>query len=87
MRSKALHTLVTDLVQDAFDGDDQDVAEAVLADDAFGALCYRLNEAGDGSADDVTAAFNELVTALDDETLDFLAEQADAPAAFLASRV
>ncbi|MGW4635562.1 hypothetical protein [Nocardia sp. NPDC004415] len=82
MRRAQLHKLVTELIEQTWGGDDADVAEAILADDAFGALCHHLHEAGD-----VEPVWAKLIESFDDKTLDFLAERADNPAAWLASRV
>ncbi|WP_280406604.1 hypothetical protein [Nocardia carnea] len=81
MRRAQLHQLVTDLIKNTWTGDNADVAEAVLADDAFGALCHHLNETGD-----VEQAWADLVSGIDDNALDFVAGRADNPAAWLARR-
>ncbi|WP_280264662.1 hypothetical protein [Nocardia wallacei] len=81
MRRAQLHQLVTDLIEQTWTGDNADVAAAVLADDAFGALCHHLNQTGD-----VEAAWSQLVGTVDDDALDFLADRADNPAAWLARR-
>lgn len=90
MRKAQLREFVTGLVTSTWAGDrdNADVAESVLADeDAFGALVFRLQQAGGTDEAGLTAAWTELVDQLDDGTLDFLAERADSPAGFLASRV
>lgn len=88
MRRARLHEYVTELVQNEWTDDDADVAEAVLDDeDAFGALCHRLNEAGDGDQDDINEVWQDVVGGLSDSDLDFIAEQAASPAAFLAAKV
>ncbi|MGV9838026.1 hypothetical protein ACWDUL_28030 [Nocardia niigatensis] len=84
MRRAQLHQLVTGLVEDTWNGDNADVARAVLSDEAFGTLCYRLSEVG--TAEDITRAWAGLVEDIDDSAMDFLAERADNPAAWLASR-
>lgn len=81
MRREQLHQLVTDLVEQTWNGADADLAEAILEDDAFGALCHHLHQAGD-----VAWVWSRLVESFDDDTLDFLTERADNPAAWLASR-
>lgn len=88
MRLSKLHEFVSGLVTDTWTGDNADVAEAVLNDtDAFGALVFRLQQAGGTEPDGVTTVWNELVDGLDDSTLDFLAERADNPAGYLAAHV
>jgi hypothetical protein len=88
MRKAQLHEFVTDLVTSTWTGENADVATAVLADeDAFGALVHRLQQTGGTEPDGVTTAWNAVLDQLDDTTLDFLAERADNPAGFLASRV
>ncbi|MEV6073390.1 hypothetical protein AB0L82_43170 [Nocardia sp. NPDC052001] len=84
MRRAQLHQLITGLVERTWTGDNADVARAVLNDEAFGALCYRLSEIG--TAEDIERAWTELIGTIDDGTLDFLAERADNPAAWLARR-
>ncbi|MBF6138272.1 hypothetical protein IU501_35455 [Nocardia otitidiscaviarum] len=84
MRRAQLHQFVTGLVEQTWTGDNADVARAVLRDEAFGALCYRLSEIGDAA--DIERAWAGLVDDIDDSALDFLAERADNPAAWLASR-
>ena len=81
MRRAQLHQLVTDLIERTWTGDNADVAEAVLTDDAFAALCHHLNETGN-----VEQAWAGLVAGIDDNALDFLAGR-DNPAAWLARRV
>lgn len=88
MRKAQLHEFVTGLVTSTWTGENADVAESVLADeDAFGALVHRLQQAGGTEPDGLTAAWNAVLAQIDDSTLDFLAERADSPAGFLASRV
>ena len=88
MRKAQLRNFVTGLVTSTWNGDNADVAESVLADeDAFGALVFRLQHAGGDAPDGLTVAWQQLVDQLDDSALDFLAERADNPAGFLASRV
>ncbi|WP_431879213.1 hypothetical protein [Amycolatopsis sacchari] len=88
MRKAQMNEFVASLVTRTWTGVNADVAESVLADeDAFGALVFRLQHAGGNESDGLTAAWNELVDQLDDSALDFLAERADNPAGFLASRV
>jgi hypothetical protein len=88
MRKAQLHELVTGLVTRTWNGLNADIATAVLGDeDAFGALVFRLQDAGGREAAGVTAAWDELVGQLDENTLDWLAEDAENPAGFLASRV
>lgn len=88
MRSYELHEFVTNLVTDEWTEADEDVATAILADnEAFGALCHRLNDASDGERGRIQSAWAELMAGLSDDELDFLAERADNPAAFLASKV
>lgn len=81
MRRAQLHQLVTDLIENTWTGDNADIAEVILADDAFGALCHHLNETGD-----VERAWAGLTAEIDDNALDFLTERADNPAAWLARR-
>lgn len=81
MRRAQLHQLVTDLIKQTWNGDDADVAHAVLNDEAFDVLCRYLQEAGD-----IATVWAQLVGTLTDNDLDFLAEDAHNPAAFLASR-
>ena len=64
-----------------------DVAEAVVDDEAFGALAYRLNEAGGGEAAGITQAWNELIDSLSDNDLDWLADRSENPAAWLCNRL
>lgn len=88
MRREKLHEFVTELIESTWNGDYDDVAEAVLSDeDAFGALCYRLNEAGDGDAAGIEEAWEQVVEQLDDNDLDWMAEEAEVPAAFLCSKL
>lgn len=88
MREAQLREYVTGLVTSTWTGENHDVAKAVTADeDAFGALVFRLQQAGGTDPDGLTSVWNEVVDQLDDSTLDFLAERADSPAGFLASRV
>jgi hypothetical protein len=82
MRRAQLHQLVTDLIEHTWTGDNADIAEAVLTDDAFGALCHHLNETGD-----IEQTWAGLLAGIDDNALDFLADRADNPAAWLAHRV
>lgn len=88
MRKAQLHEFVTGLVASTWTGDNADVATAVLADeDAFGALAYQLQQAGGSERDGVSAAWQQMVDNLDDSALDFMAEKAANPAAFLARQV
>jgi hypothetical protein len=87
MRRQQLHEYVTDLVRQTWNGVDADVAEAVVDDDAFGALAYRLNEAGGGEAAGITEAWNELIDSLSDNDLDWLADRSENPAAWLCNRL
>lgn len=88
MRKAQLREYVTGLVTATWSGENADVAQAVTADeDAFGALVFRLQQAGGSEPAGLTGAWNELVDQLDDSALDFLVERADSPAGFLASRV
>jgi hypothetical protein len=83
-----LHEHVTALITSAWGDTDPDLVEAIVGDeDAFGALCHRLNLEGDGSEDGVAAAWDAVLEQIDDNTIDWMIEQADSPAAFLASRV
>ncbi|WP_331757730.1 hypothetical protein [Nocardia sp. NBC_01388] len=84
MRRAQLHQLITGLIERTWNGDNADVAHAVLRDDAFGALCFRLAEIG--ATEDIERAWTSLVAEIDDSAMDFLAERADNPAAWLASR-
>lgn len=86
MRRAQLHQLVTDLIERTWSGDDADLADAILRDDAFGALCHHLQHASDGDAEAIERVWADLVATIDDATLDFLAEDADNPAAWLAHR-
>jgi hypothetical protein len=86
MRRARLHEFVADLIEAAWTGDDADVAAAVLADqDAYGALCHHLNDAGGGDATGIEQAWLALVASLSDHALDWLADTAEHPAAVLAS--
>lgn len=88
MRRQQLHEYVTDLVRQTWGGVDADVAEAVIDDEeAFGALAYRLNEAGGGEAAGITEAWNELIDSLSDNDLDWLADRSENPAAWLCNRL
>ena len=88
MRKARVREFVTDLVTSTWNGENTDVAEAVLADeDAFGALVFRLQQVGGTEPDGLKSAWHTVVEQVDDSTLDFLVERADSPAAFLASRV
>lgn len=83
MRRAQLNHFVIELVEKTWHGGDADIARAVLADEAFGALCYRLGEHGDAA--EIEQVWASLTAEIDDRTLDFLAE-ADNPAAWLAKR-
>lgn len=89
MREAQLREFVSGLIARTWNGENADVAESVLADQdrAFGALVYRLQTVGGADPDGLTVAWNAMLEQLDDRALDFLAERADSPAAFLASRV
>ena len=87
MRRQQLHEYVTDLVRQTWNGVDADVAEAVVDDEAFGALAYRLNEAGGGDAAGITEAWNELIDSLSDNDLDWLVDASENPAAWLCNRL
>ncbi|MFC9898503.1 hypothetical protein ACFVMC_32835 [Nocardia sp. NPDC127579] len=87
MRRERLHQLVTDLVTTTWTGDNADVATAIVSDDAFGALCFRLHETGSDAAG-IERRWAALVeTAVDERTRDWLAERAENPAAWLAHQL
>lgn len=77
MRRQALEAHVRELIENAFTGDDADVAATLLAeadaDHGFGALCTRLDQRADGDRDTITAVFTALVEELEDHQLDAIA--------------
>jgi len=88
MRKPPLRQLVTELIELTWTDTNADVAQAVLDDhDAFDVLCHHLNETGDGTANGIEQAWNTLADSLSDNELDWLADTADNPAAFLASKL
>ncbi|MGW4488397.1 hypothetical protein ACWEOE_31700 [Amycolatopsis sp. NPDC004368] len=88
MRRAALHEHVTTLITNTWGDTDPSLVEDIVDDeDAFGALCHRLNIEGDGKEDGIADAWNATIEQIDDNTIDWLAEQAESPAAYLASRV
>lgn len=88
MRAREREQLLIELVEETWTGNDEDLGAAVLdGDGAFRALAWNLEDASDGSPDGFAAAWHDLVHGIDDHTLDWLADEADNPAAFLASRV
>lgn len=88
MRNQPRIDLLTELVTNTYDGDNADVADAILGDDdAFGALAHRLDEVGGGTAEGLEETWNQLVESLSDAALDFVAELAEHPAAYLHSLI
>ncbi|GAB2763029.1 hypothetical protein GCM10027174_44640 [Salinifilum aidingensis] len=92
MRRSALLEHVADLIHGTYAGqpDSDDVAQALLNDhdDPFAALAHNLHNATtDGTREQVTEQFQKLALALSDPELDFIAERAESPAGYLASRV
>jgi hypothetical protein len=83
MRGQALIEHVTEVIQDAFD---DDVAQALLSDeDTLANLARHLNRNYDD--EQISAAVQQVARDLDDDTADWLVEQAENPAAWLYSRV
>lgn len=92
MRRKQLLEHVSELVEKHFDGDDADIAEVLVHDEAFPALAATLNRIADDEECDVSDVFETTVAALSDATLDWIAgdtddgSKAENPAAFLAAK-
>lgn len=84
MRRAQLEQTVRELVEATFDAD---VAEAIVGDEAFGALASTLQREADGDYDAMDRALTGVANSLDDRTLDWLADGSDNPAAFIASRI
>lgn len=66
---------------------DDEAAQAVNSCEAFTALAVTLARAGGDDAAEMGAVFNRVVAGLDEDTVTWLTEGADAPAAFLQSKV
>ncbi len=62
------------------------IAELIIDDDAFPVLCAKMDPDSNRDEQGVLAAWEDLVANLGDSDWDFV-EQADNPAAFLASKV
>lgn len=84
MRNQELHEAVTELIRSTFGAD---VAGAILDDKAFGALCGRLRNETGGDYEAMDLVLTGIANGLEDDTLDWLAETADKPAAYIASRI
>lgn len=85
-RNELLHA-VAELLVSTFGDDDADVAEAIVEDDAFPALASRLQYATAGDYDAMDRMITTVVNDLDDNTLDWLVDEAANPAAFIASKL
>lgn len=91
MRRNERIELVQNVVTDHAPG--EDVADAILDHDGVEALAAKLNNATDGSEQEIADRLIELLEDLDDDTADWFTgdtdtgNACDAPAAFLASRV
>ena len=85
MRRAQLEQAVQELITLTFH-DAPDVAEAIREDEAFGALVGTLQNTG-WDREEIAANLSAAADDLDDRTLDWLAEQASNPAAFIASRI
>lgn len=87
MRRAALQELCEEAFGEHFgERESEDVAERVLSDEAFPALCQTLNSETDGSREDISGAIESLVEEVTDDELDWLAEEAANPAAWLANK-
>lgn len=71
---------VMDEVRDRFE---EERAEEIIDSEAFGALVYRVREYCEISGQDPSYAFE----ALTEDDVEFAAEEADNPAAFLAKKI
>jgi len=71
---------VSDLIHDLFT---EDRAAQIVDNEAFGALVYRVKEYCSINGTGPKYAFDQL----DEDSLEFAAEDADNPAAYLAARI
>lgn len=75
---------VTDLVHATFDSE---LADAIVEDEAFGALVGTLTRDTGGDYDSMDRLLTGVSNSLEDRTLNWLIERADHPAAYIASRI
>ena len=84
MNRAELEELVVGLVNETFS---DDLAEVILEDDAFGALVGRLSRKSDGDPDDMATLLGAVADELEQDTVDWLVDNASNPAAFIASKI